>query len=882
MFSMINVEVNARLDRFENTMWKAADIADASMTRAAANADQFQTAFERASTGAGDAADRMSQRFEAANDAVAESAQRTTEAIDNVSSSADKMDMSSWSDRMGYHIGQGIGAGAVVAQTWIDKLEEFAKTKLIMLGVAIAAGITLGAATAVYVAYELVSSVVGFIGGLFTGSSYKSEDIDAIVRLNQEVKELQSGTGLTAIQASALNKALRDSGATADDYKTAMDGASKAVAENHKELDRLGIKYKDSNGHILSQREILINARDALDKYKEGYDRTAAAAAIGMGSYSQISTVIGMTTEKVEAARLRLADYGLLIGENTQRELGKYSAAIKAFEEESALTAQGFKKAIADQLIPILGDMADFFKDGWPSAVATFRVGAATVTTILYGLKEIFYVVSESIFESIMAVGDVLGKVVSAASKAGARDYAGAWDEVKSIPDKLGDRWDIYWNNLAAQTERNKGALRLAWGKDNEQDLAQGTVDKNTGAAWVPKPNKSADNVDSFDKFIERLQRENSAIKQNEYESLKLEAAQKAVHEGKNANIAISLIEERQILASGRALDQFSIKQQEDNEKLLAKRGAIGMVGMELDVYNMREQKRIEAITKINELERSGKPLTDAATEAIKRQAEASADAAEKIMLQNAEMSRSFSTGANVGFKSYIDDAGNAAKQSQSLVTNSFTAMENAVAQFATNSAGAFKNFANAVISEIIRIQIRMAIAGLVKYFAPAATGNTGADQGARLETGGAASNLEVPQANGGVWSGGAIVPFANGDIFATPTYFPMSNGQTGLLGEAGEEAIMPLSRGSDGKLGVKASGSGQTRVNASNVQVNVINNGAADGYEASASQSTDSNGTSIITVLVDKVKGAMTDDVRKNGQFSRLLSAKYGLTPAM
>lgn len=878
MFSMINVEVNARLDRFENTMWKAADIADASMTRAAANADQFQTAFERASSGAGAAADRMSQQFEAANDAVANSAVQATEAIDNVSQSANKMDMSSWSDRLGYHVGQGIGAGAAVAQTWLDKLEEFAKTKLILIGVAIATGITLGAAAAIYTAYELISSVVGFTAGLLTGSSYKSENIDAIKSLNAEVKDLQSNFGLGAIQASALNQALKSSGVSADDYKTAMDGANKAAAENHKELDRLGVKYKDSNGNILSQREILINARDALDQYRIGYDRTAAAAAMGMGTYSQISGAISMTTDKVEQSRQKLESYGLLIGENTQRELGKYSAAIKTFEEESTLTSQGFKKAIADQIMPVLGDLADFFKDGWPAAVAAFRMGAASITTVLYGIKEAFYVVTESIYESALAIGDVLGKLVSAASKAAARDYAGAWDEVKTIPDKLGDRWDIYWNNLKAQTERNKGALKLAWGFDNGQDPAAGANPGGT-KIWDPKPTAgNSNNADSYDKFVERLQRENIALNQNEYASLKLEAAQKALHDGKDASVAISLIEERQILASARALDQFSTKQEEDNQKLLAKRNSIGMVGIELDAYNLREQKRIEAITKINELERSGKPLTEAATEAIKKQADASADAAEQVLRQNNALQRSYSTGVTMGFKTYVDEAGNAAKQSQSLITNSFSAMENAIAAFATNSAGAFKNFANAVISDIIRMQVRMAIAGLVKYFGV----------GASSEAPGGSDFVGPPTANGRYELGGAfsagqeIVPFASGDVFSSPTYFPMSGGKTGLLGEAGEEAIMPLSRGSDGKLGVKASGTNAARSSAANVQVNVINNGAADGYQASASQSTDSNGKDIITVIVEKVKGAMNQDVRTNGPFAQLLSNKYNLRGSM
>lgn len=51
----------------------------------------------------------------------------------------------------------------------------------------------------------------------------------------------------------------------------------------------------------------------------------------------------------------------------------------------------------------------------------------------------------------------------------------------------------------------------------------------------------------------------------------------------------------------------------------------------------------------------------------------------------------------------------------------------------------------------------------------------------------------------------GGIKPFASGGVSA-PSYFPMSGG-LGLAGEAGPEAIVPLSRGSDGRLGVAMSG---------------------------------------------------------------------------
>ena len=63
-----------------------------------------------------------------------------------------------------------------------------------------------------------------------------------------------------------------------------------------------------------------------------------------------------------------------------------------------------------------------------------------------------------------------------------------------------------------------------------------------------------------------------------------------------------------------------------------------------------------------------------------------------------------------------------------------------------------------------------------------------------------------TPFAQGGVFSHGRVTPFAQGGVVAAPTYFPMRGG-AGLMGESGPEAIMPLSRGPDGKLGVAGGG---------------------------------------------------------------------------
>lgn len=62
-----------------------------------------------------------------------------------------------------------------------------------------------------------------------------------------------------------------------------------------------------------------------------------------------------------------------------------------------------------------------------------------------------------------------------------------------------------------------------------------------------------------------------------------------------------------------------------------------------------------------------------------------------------------------------------------------------------------------------------------------------------------------LPFAKGGVLRRGTPVPFAQGGVISSPIAFPLSGGLTGIAGERGAEAIMPLARGPDGRLGVAA-----------------------------------------------------------------------------
>lgn len=102
--------------------------------------------------------------------------------------------------------------------------------------------------------------------------------------------------------------------------------------------------------------------------------------------------------------------------------------------------------------------------------------------------------------------------------------------------------------------------------------------------------------------------------------------------------------------------------------------------------------------------------------------------------------------------------------------------------------------------------------------------------------------------ANGNVFVGGYVQPFAAGGIVTGPTFFPMANGGVGLMGEAGAEAVMPLTRTSSGKLGVRSEGGQQ------NVKVEIINQSGQDLKVTSANPSYDANGM-VLGIVIDGIQ---------------------------
>ena len=131
-------------------------------------------------------------------------------------------------------------------------------------------------------------------------------------------------------------------------------------------------------------------------------------------------------------------------------------------------------------------------------------------------------------------------------------------------------------------------------------------------------------------------------------------------------------------------------------------------------------------------------------------------------------------------------------------------------ADFVATGKADFADMTASILRDLSRIFARAAlfkglslIPGVGSFLGLAGGGGGGGGGSTGLDLAGIDAYMN---AKGNVYAKNKIVPFAYGGIVSKPTIFPMAKG-AGIMGEAGPEAIMPLRRGRNGKLGVESSG---------------------------------------------------------------------------
>lgn len=215
-------------------------------------------------------------------------------------------------------------------------------------------------------------------------------------------------------------------------------------------------------------------------------------------------------------------------------------------------------------------------------------------------------------------------------------------------------------------------------------------------------------------------------------------------------------------------------------------------------------------------------------------------------------MQADWKNGAMRAFQNFTESADNAAGTAEQMFTAAFNSAGNALATFCTTGKLNFKSFTASLLSDLAKVMSQMAMMQAVKGI------------GSAFGWGSAAAASVTPNADGGVYQSADLSRYS-GTVVNRPTFFAFAKG-AGVMGEAGPEAILPLRRGADGKLGVVADIGGSGMVMFA-PQYNIeINNDGTNGQI----------GPAALKVVYDLGKKAAADFMQQQSRDGGQLSGAY------
>ncbi|KAB1472034.1 phage tail tape measure protein [Cronobacter sakazakii] len=255
---------------------------------------------------------------------------------------------------------------------------------------------------------------------------------------------------------------------------------------------------------------------------------------------------------------------------------------------------------------------------------------------------------------------------------------------------------------------------------------------------------------------------------------------------------------------------------------------------------------------------------TDKGAEAIAAR-QAALDALDKKYQQAKASELDWRTGVSAGLSDWMDNVSNiAGTVSQGITSTMDSALDNVSAMLVGNKAS-WKDWGLSVLQTISKVALQMAVVnamgggssgsgllgsllgGIVGGVAGSASG--GANAGTAIQNYGASFQFN---AKGGVYSSADLSSYS-GSVVDTPTFFAFAKG-AGVMGEAGPEAIMPLTRDATGRLGVKALSSGTQSGAGVSVSIGTINfSGGAGGAQGNANAA---------GAVANQITGAIIDTI--------------------
>ncbi|EBA9765589.1 phage tail tape measure protein [Salmonella enterica] len=217
--------------------------------------------------------------------------------------------------------------------------------------------------------------------------------------------------------------------------------------------------------------------------------------------------------------------------------------------------------------------------------------------------------------------------------------------------------------------------------------------------------------------------------------------------------------------------------------------------------------------------------------------------------------------GASRALDNFLAQGSNVAGMTENVFTNAFNGMTDSIANFAVTGKGSFRSLTVSILADLAKMEARIAASKLLGSvlgmfsFGTSAGGSTpsGAYSSAALSV--------IPNADGGVYRSAGLSQYS-GSIVNRPTFFAFARGAA-VMGEAGPEAILPLRRGTNGKLGVAAAGTGGMTMFAPQYHIAINNTGPDLGPQA-------------MKAVYDMGKKAASDFLQQQGRDGGRLSGVY------
>jgi lambda family phage tail tape measure protein len=223
------------------------------------------------------------------------------------------------------------------------------------------------------------------------------------------------------------------------------------------------------------------------------------------------------------------------------------------------------------------------------------------------------------------------------------------------------------------------------------------------------------------------------------------------------------------------------------------------------------------------------------------------------------QFNNSFGAGFQTGVQQYVQSLGTMNQAAAQLTQSGLKGIEDTLFSLVTTGTANFREFAAEILKQSARMVLQLTIQRVIMQI-------VGAISGASTNLGDSAANVAkysvpLPNAMGNAFAKNNIVPYAMGGVVSKPTLFKFAQGgamRTGLMGEAGPEAIMPLSRGANGKLGVASTGGGSTSV--------VVNVDASGNSQVAGDQN---QGAQLGRVIAGAVQQELINQRRPGGLLS-------------